>query len=128
MMEIALPARKFKKEIDIETTAVATLSLSHQIEILRIVQECIANIVKHGKNADEVFLFIFRGNDGVTLQIGDNGKKTNAYSSEKNNQALGMESIRKRVASMKGKLNINNDHGFTLTITIPNTLLENTIQ
>lgn len=122
MMEIALPARKFRKEIDIETAAVSTLSLAHQIEILRIVQEGIANIVKHGKNVDEVFLFIFKENDGVTLQIGDNGKKTKAYSSKKDNQTLGMESIRKRVASMKGQFNVSNDYGFTLTITLPNSL------
>lgn len=128
MAEVALPDRKFKKEIEIDAIAVARLPLNWQIEILRIVQECITNIVKHAKGANEVYLFIFQEAQQAVLLIGDNGEKSNANSSEKNNQALGMESIRKRVASMKGKLNVNNDHGFTLTITIPNALLENTIQ
>jgi len=117
MMTIALPDRKFKKEVDIDANTVNQLPLNWQIELLRIVQECITNIVKHAKDANEVFLFIFQEAQQAVLQIGDNG----LYNAEKENdrKSLGQKSIEKRVKSMEGHLSVNVSEGYAITVSIP---------
>lgn len=58
IVNTALPDSDYKKEIDIDASASFELNFTARIEVLRILQEAMANIVKHAKKANEAFVFL----------------------------------------------------------------------
>ncbi|HMR83205.1 MAG TPA: hypothetical protein PKE30_08740 [Niabella sp.] len=114
----ALSDKLYKKEIDIEDAAVADLSLNARIEILRVVQEAITNIIKHASKADEVFLFLFKKNDEIVLEIGDNGR-VGTGSSHSRESGMGIKSMQKRAQMLGGKLIIHTDNGTIIRLFVP---------
>ena len=79
-----------------------------------ISKEGITNILKHS-NADTVDLYLSKKKDEVVLSIKDNGVVT----SEQGNAGLGLSNIKKRVEDLQGKLRIDTEDGYALTIKIP---------
>ncbi|MGC4234773.1 MAG: hypothetical protein QM594_17465 [Niabella sp.] len=114
----ALSDKLYKKEIDIEDAAVADLSLNARVEILRVVQEAITNIIKHASKADEVFLFLFKKNDEIVLEIGDNGRAgtSNSHTRE---SGMGIKSMQKRAQMLGGRLFIDTDNGTIIRLFVP---------
>lgn len=111
----ALSDKHYQKEIDIEKDASIVLGVNTRIEILRIIQEAMANIVKHAKKATEVYVFLLKTDKGVNLQVGDNGSEVNIE-----NKGIGMKSIQSRVRNLNGDISVNTfSGGLHLDIFIP---------
>lgn len=116
MIDVVAKDSRAKKEIDIDPQVIKTLPEEHQIEILRIIQECFSNILKHGKNSIEIFVFLFQNEDKIELHIGNIGEFKKSATSDK---GLGLESIRKRVQKLFGKIAVEKEDGFVLNVEIP---------
>lgn len=116
IVDTALPETTLLKEIDVDPETIEFLTTETRVEILRIIQEALANILKHAKSATEVFVFLYRKDNSVLLQIGDNGKQ---QSSKDLSEGLGLKSIFKRVKTMGGTVEINTEKGMVINIEIP---------
>jgi signal transduction histidine kinase len=116
IVDFALCDSHFKKEIDIDRDASVLLGVSMRVEILRIVQEAVTNIVKHAKNATEMYVFLSRTDDRIKLQIGDNGKDPQlSYG-----KGIGLKSINNRVRDLNADLSIETENdGMHISISIP---------
>lgn len=93
------------------------------INIYRIIQELVNNIVKYAK-ADYVEIVVFLENDEINLSVSDNGVgfkphkiKENYYTSE----GLGIVNIQERIIELEGFWEIDSikGEGTTILITIP---------
>lgn len=115
IVDIALPALTFHKEIDIDPGTAYHLTLEQRIAFLRIIQEAITNIVKHAQSATEVFIFLYHNQEKIILEIGDNG----VGMKHKNSKGIGLASIRSRVEEMQGTFELNGEKGTLLKICIP---------
>ena len=98
------------------------LELSHQgeINIYRILQEITSNAVRHSECSNiSVMLDKVEGN--LKLTVEDDGKGTE-IKPEHEQQGLGLRSIKTRVNSLNGNLNIKTKpgEGMEISITIPN--------
>jgi len=113
----AMPDSVYKKDIEISKDAISLLSMNQRIQILRIVQEAISNIIKYSK-ATEATVFLFLKDDKKTvLQISDNGIGLDKSILQKDSKkGLGFKSIRNRVDKLGGSMDIINDDGTTLLI------------
>lgn len=110
-----LPDALYRKETDIDPNAVSRLSKNQQNEILLILKESATNILKHARNATEVFVFLYEGdNREIIFQVGDNG---NTF--QQPTDGIGLSSIRKRVTDLKGTFKIETGGGTVLTVTLP---------
>ena len=118
IVDSALTGKQLQKEIDIEKKASVSLGVNTRIEVLRIVQEAMANIVKHAKKVTEVYVFLLKTENGVNLQIGDNG--TEAATKSPDTKGIGMKSIHNRVKNLNGDIAVNtHSGGLHLDIFIP---------
>ncbi|MNS11798.1 Sensor histidine kinase ComP [compost metagenome] len=115
IVDIALPALTFHKEIDIDPGTAYHLTLEQRIAFLRIIQEAVTNIVKHAQSATEVFIFLYHNQEKIILEIGDNG----IGMKNKPGKGIGLDSIRNRVEEMQGTLELNGEKGTLLKICIP---------
>lgn len=109
----------YSTDIEIDKSVSAELNMQQRIELLRILQEAAANILKHSK-ATAISIFLFRNNDKVMFQIGDNGIGLNM---QKLGFGIGLESIKKRAQVLKGELEVINNEGTTLIISFPTNIL-----
>ncbi|SFT63960.1 Histidine kinase-, DNA gyrase B-, and HSP90-like ATPase [Chryseobacterium formosense] len=84
------------------------LSLAIQINIFRIVQEILANAVKHSE-AKNILLQCSQSNDIFMITIEDDGRgfDENYHSKTK---SMGLHNLRIRVDYLKGKMEINSDN------------------
>lgn len=105
-----------KREIDIDKNASILLNTATRIEFLRIIQEAMANIVKHAKKVTEVFIYLYEDEGNIYLEIGDNGVPSNS----KNRNGIGILSITERVKKLEGQILISNEgDGFHIEIKVP---------
>lgn len=112
IVSAALPSGKYTKEIEIDKSASALLSVNVRIEILRIVQEAMNNVIKHAKSANEVFIFLYKESENIIIEIGDNGKVKNVNTTS----GIGLQSIKDRVHAIGGKIEIDTSQGMVLKI------------
>lgn len=114
----SFPDNRFDYEIEVQKDATSKINSLTRIEILRIVQEAMNNILKHAQKATSLYVYLFKTeNNEIYLQIGDNGKKMAAKFSKK---GIGLKSIANRVQNLKGNLAISQeDDGFHIDIKIP---------
>ncbi len=99
------------------------LSKEYEINLYRIIQESINNIVKHSY-ASEALVVVDCGGDILSVTIKDDGKgfKDDPESSIFNRRAgLGVASIDERIRLLKGSLTIDSspERGTTLRILLP---------
>lgn len=99
----ALPDTRYVKEIEIDSEAVRNLDLNQRVEILRIVQEAVTNILKHA-GASVVNVFLYKKSGEIVLHVSDNGK---GFDPEKVRSGLGLKSISERAARLNGRLEIS---------------------
>lgn len=91
------------------------LSIVMQINIYRIVQELLANAVKHSQGS-HILLQCSQSEDNFMITIEDDGKgfKEDIY---KKTKSMGLRNLRNRVNYLKGKIEIDSDHqGTTINI------------
>lgn len=107
---------KFTSEI--AATAAVDLSRDEAINLYRIAQESISNILKHSgaRNAE---LRLFEAEDRLVLSIGDNGKGMSTRADQ--NSGLGLKGIRERAAIIGAEMNVRSaaGKGTRLAVSLP---------
>lgn len=96
-------------------------SSENEINIYRIVQECVNNIIKHSE-ATAARLEISRSDHTVSMQIRDNGRGFgDSLTAENDPGGFGMLSIAQRIKMLGGTHTIEStsDEGTSISITIP---------
>jgi len=81
---------------------------------MSIVKEGLSNIIKHS-DANEVQITMREHPGLYQLIIRDNGSEQPV----RPNEGIGLKNITSRVNSLGGNINISNNHGFTLFISVP---------
>jgi signal transduction histidine kinase len=80
-----------------------------KVNIYRIIQEVINNILKHAK-ANNITMIVFEESGIIVINISDDGKGFDV-SSIKNGNGLGLKGIRYRVNYMTGTMKVNSTPG-----------------
>lgn len=99
-----------RKDLHIDFQSIdinSKLPLAVQINIFRIVQEILANAVKHSE-AENILLQCSQSNDVFLVTIEDDGKGFSQDSSP--TKSMGLHNLKTRVDYLKGKMEINSDH------------------
>ncbi|MDQ8143806.1 ATP-binding protein [Chryseobacterium sp. CFS15] len=99
-----------RKDLHIDFQSIdinSKLPLAVQINIFRIVQEILANAVKHSE-AENILLQCSQSNDVFLITIEDDGKGFSQDSSP--TKSMGLHNLKTRVDYLKGKMEINSDH------------------
>ncbi|UOB18530.1 ATP-binding protein [Abyssalbus ytuae] len=88
-----------------------------KVELYRIIQESMSNVVKHSKS-DYTLLQLTCSNEYLNLFIEDNGIGFNTY---KKSSGIGINSIKSRVNILKGDINIDSaiNRGTIININVP---------
>ncbi|KMQ69279.1 hypothetical protein ACM39_04080 [Chryseobacterium sp. FH2] len=95
-------------EIDFQPINInKNLSLSVQINIYRILQELLANAVKHAQAAN-ILLQCSQSDENFMITIEDDGKGFDK-NIEKTTKSMGLRNLRNRVDYLNGKMEINSD-------------------
>ncbi len=96
----------------------ADMPPSTQLTIYRIVQELIANAIKHAE-ATEILVQCLQNEEHIHITVEDNGKGFDVAAIRSN--GIGLANVRNRVEYLNGKLDIQSELnvGTTLTIEIP---------
>jgi signal transduction histidine kinase len=95
------------------------LNPSSALHILRIVQESIANILRHTR-ATEIRVATTDGVDGVQVHISDNGSGFDVAQALGHAGGRGLQNQRRRAASVDGKVSWqSNDTGTLFTLWLP---------
>ncbi len=119
-LNTALSDKHYQKEILIDRDSITKLNVDARIELLRIIQESVINILKHAK-AKTVSVLIYEEKSMINLSIADNGKGFDPVLIEKKG-SLGLKSIKTRASSMNGKLEIiSSKAGTEINVSIPAT-------
>ena len=93
------------------------LGSQQTIPVLRIVQEALTNVVRHGDGVGSVNICVTLNTNCVSISIRDDGKSavTNQAST-----GLGMESMKGRANSLGGVLSTEaTDQGFEVLVNLP---------
>lgn len=93
------------------------LGAQQTIPVLRIVQEALTNVVRHGDGVGSVNIGVTLNESSVSISIRDDGKSavTNQAST-----GLGMESMKGRANSLGGVLSTEaTDQGFEVLVSLP---------
>jgi two-component system NarL family sensor kinase len=99
------------------------LSSSTEINLFRIIQELVNNIIKHA-NATEAIIQINRQGNNLHLIIEDNGRGFDTTEAEAK-RSMGMSTVKSRVSYLNGKLTIDSKEGIGTTVMIDLVLDEN---
>ncbi len=109
-----------KLDIEVITSGLkGSLSNSTELNLFRIIQELINNIIKHA-NATEASVIITGYDHMLDIIVEDNGKGFNVKKLK--NKGLGLDTIKKRVENMKGNFTIDSNldkGGCSISIEIP---------
>ncbi len=116
IVDQALPDGKYEKQIEIDDHSLEQLSPEMRIQLLRCIQEAVANILKHAK-AGNVKLFLYEEDGAINLQIADNGS---GFDTKTKARGFGLKSLQNRVGEMKGTLVVSSSvDGTELLFNIP---------
>lgn len=108
-LDTALPNNRYTKVIEIDEHALDGVVLEIRIELLRIVQEAITNIIKHAK-ARHVSVLLYREDNELYMTISDDGKGISPHYTSSG--GLGIRSMEERIRRLGGVLTINSkSHG-----------------
>lgn len=103
-------------EIDYQSN----LSISDELQIYRIVQEALSNIIKYA-NAIAAKIEVISNPEGISILIKDNGQGFNVEEKLNSTQAFGLHNILARSKAIGGRAKIHSDkHGTVITIEIKN--------
>ncbi|MCE7044112.1 sensor histidine kinase [Dyadobacter sp. CY312] len=100
----ALAGDNYEKQIEVDHLSLEKVSPLTRVHLLRIIQEAMANIIKHAR-ASKIKLFIYEEDHSLTLQITDDGRGFDT-NPKTNTKGVGLQSIRNRIQEMNGSLDI----------------------
>lgn len=92
-----------------------------QVQLIRVVQEALSNVRKHAQ-AQHAWVTMQRAENDVILQVRDDGKGFDpAHPARGFGPRLGLQSMRERVNSIHGTLQVESTlgHGTTIQIRVP---------
>ncbi len=94
-----------------------TLNEVQKLNIYRVIQEQLSNIIKHA-NANLVFISMQQDGATVNLVISDNGV---GFDQKEKKRGIGLKNIRARVRALDGKITISSapGKGCNLVISFP---------
>lgn len=114
-LEMIFSSPRYNKTIEIDQDVLQDINSTYKIELLKIIQEALTNIIKHSK-AKNISLFLYRENDdSLSLVIKNDG---NLHIKNQRN-GLGLKSIISKISKMNGTVKISTDDGFEILINIP---------
>jgi signal transduction histidine kinase len=106
-----------------DTAEDAVLSPEATLHVLRMVQECVTNAIRHGR-ATHIGYHIFFGDtaDDLCIEITDNGCGPDAASAGTRGNGAGLDNSRTRAAALGGRFELKRAGAQTVaTITLPAT-------
>jgi len=88
-----------------------------KVNLYRVVQESILNIIKHAE-ADNIEISFALQENGLSLSIKDDGI---GFDVKKQHQGIGLKNLKSRAKKLNGKLSISSspDHGTNITVKMP---------
>jgi two-component system NarL family sensor kinase len=99
----------------------SSLSTSSELQLYRILQEALSNVIKYS-NALAAKITIYEKNDGVFVEIKDNGKGFDVNETLNKRDSFGLHNIIERSRAIGGEAKIVSDkNGTIVTIEIKNT-------
>lgn len=116
LVKSMLASSKLKASVEVETFN-GSLNNEIQLALYRILQEQVANTLKHAK-ADEIMIRIQKKDEAVSLIVKDNGK---GFDLSTKKEGIGLENIRRRALALDGTVKIitSPGNGFELQVEIP---------
>ena len=100
--------------IDFQYDISSNLDRKMKYSILAIQKEALSNIIKHS-NATQCRIVFIEHPGLFQLLIEDNGTKKGSS----DHTGIGTQNIKDRVSNLKGTLNISNEKGYRIFISIP---------
>lgn len=95
------------------------LTPDYEVNLYRIVQEAVNNIIKHA-NATAVEINVLKNTSKIDIQIIDNGNGFNVEEKFMKSNSFGLQTLKERVNILKGDISFHsNEHGTILKITVP---------
>ncbi|WP_158527877.1 tetratricopeptide repeat-containing sensor histidine kinase [Algoriphagus ratkowskyi] len=88
----------------------AILNKEEELQLYRILQESINNVLKHSE-ASALRVSFTRIEKGVKLQIEDNGKGFDFSEKLNDFQSLGLKTLKERTAAIHGSMKVNSEKG-----------------
>lgn len=97
--------------------AIDQLSNHSKLELYRITQELLSNIIKHA-HPTHVDIQLNENQSEINLMVEDDGK---GFDPQKMSQGIGLKSIASRVSQISGQIHIDSSpgHGTTVSIDVP---------
>ena len=92
----------------------STVSNDFQLNIYRIIQEALSNVIKHA-DASHVDIQLLQHENNLNIVIEDNGK---GFNKDIVDTGLGLSNIKERVNNLKGSLSIDSSLGYGCSIII----------
>ena len=93
------------------------LNQDQEVNIFRIIQECLSNVIKHAK-ADSAKVTLINNNTEILISIKDNGLGFDFSERYNDFKSLGLKTIKERVRFLKGTLKIDSIKGKGTTFNI----------
>lgn len=90
-----------------------SLSVSDELQVYRIIQEALSNIIKYAK-AVAAKIIIQENTEGLTIQIKDNGQGFNVAETLSGKDAFGLYNIIERSKAIGGEAKIHSDKNGTI--------------
>lgn len=88
-----------------------------EINIYRIIQECVSNILKHS-SAAEAIVSVKKTVNKLMIEIADNGKGFNLEASKSEAKGFGLKSLENRVGLLGGSINFGSSLNYNTEIKI----------
>jgi len=110
-----------KAELETGDAKVNPLSPGAEFQIIRIVQEALTNVRKHA-GARNAWVKIRRSNEHVEITVRDNGQGFDDLRAKQGDLTkFGIQTMRERIESIKGTLDISSrpGQGTTVTLSVP---------
>jgi signal transduction histidine kinase len=96
-----------------------TLKDQLALNIYRLVQEALNNIVKHA-NASSVEIIIMKTSNRIVVKVLDDGEGFNVNYKLKTSKSFGLQTMQQRIQMIKGKLEMRStEQGTVLEALIP---------
>ena len=119
LADSALPDKIYKKSIIVEDNELSGMDLQLRIDLLRIIQELLTNIVKHAK-ARSVTMVVCKDLDFLILNIIDDGVGMNVEKARSASKGIGLRSLQEKLEKSGGIMQLSETKkGTDILIKIP---------
>ncbi|OOG78876.1 sensor histidine kinase [Algoriphagus sp. A40] len=90
------------------------LNKDHKLVLIRVIQECLNNAIKHA-HPDKITILVSKNGTSRTIEIRDDGK---GFDTNHQSQGSGMSNLKKRMETIGGKFSLTSKVGKGTQITL----------